>query len=123
MGICSKVAFIACDKCIKYKCHEKNCLDNICCEGSRARLELMLNICAKRELSASKLSPAIISLPMISSSSRSPRAAADSKDVLCRPILPCVPAIPAVSAPVVSAIIDSCGGFTTKNALENSHPR
>ena len=38
MGICEETAFIACDLCMKFKCHEKRCLDKICCEGSESRM-------------------------------------------------------------------------------------
>jgi len=38
MGICNKTAFIACDLCMKFKCHDKRCLNKICCEMSNASM-------------------------------------------------------------------------------------
>ena len=56
MGICQKTAFTACDLCSKYKCHERRCIDKICCDESYVRM-LAKKSCEKEVLTESKLPP------------------------------------------------------------------
>ena len=84
MGICEETAFIACDLCMKFKCHEKRCLDKICCEGSESRMNSERS-CAKEALATKSMIPPLtaISLTDVSLSSRMlpPRVA--NQTVLC----------------------------------------
>ena len=61
MGICQKTAFTACVLCSKYKCHERQCIDKICCDESYACMMLAKKSCEKEVLTESKLSPLALS--------------------------------------------------------------
>ena len=66
MGICQKPAFTACDLCMKYKCHERRCIDKICCDESYACMMLAKKSCEKEVLTESKLSPLALSSSLMS---------------------------------------------------------
>ena len=93
MGICKKIAFIACDLCWKYKCYQERCIDKICCAESYARMNSERKTCGKEVLARnSKMSPlrsalAVSPRPRISL----PRVADDQTALSCT-TLPCVPA-------------------------------
>jgi hypothetical protein len=61
MGICQKTAFTACVLCFKYKCHERRCIEKICCDESYARMMLAQEGCEKEMVTKSKLSPLALS--------------------------------------------------------------
>ena len=66
MGICQKTAFTACDLCSKYKCHERRCVDKICCDESYARMMLLEAGCEKEMFKEPKLSPIALSSSLMS---------------------------------------------------------
>ena len=66
MGICHKTAFTACDLCFRYKCHERRCIEKICCDESYARMMLADPMCEKEVLTESKLPSLALSSSLIS---------------------------------------------------------
>jgi hypothetical protein len=85
MGICQKTAFTACDLCFRYKCHERRCIEKICCDESAARMMLAQEGCEKEMLTESKLSPLALSSSLMSAATTGE----------------CLPAAPAPVTPIM----------------------